>query len=66
MKINTYISTSVAQFIVFREKRKMAWREILREKMGHEKLTKKLREKRPKMTNKLSKVDQKWPIFYPN
>ena len=41
---------SVAQFIVFREKRKMAWREILREKLGHEKLTKKLQGKRPKMT----------------
>ena len=41
---------SAAQFIVFREKRKMIWREILREKWATKKFTKNCGKKREKIT----------------
>ena len=41
---------SVAQFLIFREKRKMVWREILREKWATKKFTKNCGKKREKIT----------------
>ena len=51
------IVTSVAQFLVFREKRKIAWREILREKCA----TKNWRKNYGKNGQKWPKIGQNWP-----
>ena len=57
------LTISVAQFIVFREKRRMDWREIPRERWAHEKFTKNCVKKWQKMTQNWPKLIQNRSIF---
>ena len=58
--MSSFVSNSAAQFIVFREKRKLDWREILREKLA----TKNSRKIAGKMAQFWAKIDLKMTNFW--